>query len=337
MGKYRLAKNLIRSYGKRAAQGALGLAIGTAGYKYLTSGKPKKKKQRVRIHGRLKFNLHQRASAIPGQGGTFSKFFYGKRKIPKGYRSIIKGLAKNYQTYNGTARYTAAVGVQDIQNPLSMFGQADVQALLTNFAVSYKDSRALLMSCSAELMITNQDVGNARITLYDVVCRRDCNYTNNSSPSNAWLHSYADQGATNTVYIGATPFSAELFTQFYKVVKITHIVLGQGQCHTHRVHYAPNKVIDGEYVQYDGYGFKGLTCFTMLVDHGMPYNDSTTKTSVSTGNTALDVVWRKQYKYTYLTDNSNNYYVTNSLPASFAVNEDVMNIGSGTVVVDVNA
>lgn len=103
------------------------------------------------------------------------------------------------------------------------------------------------------------------------------------------------------------------------------------------MHYAPNRKIDGEYVQYAQYGFRGLTCFTMLVDHGFPYNDSTTKTQVSTGKTALDVVWRKQYKYTYITDNSNNYYITNSLPSTFGVGENVFDYGSGAAVAESSA
>lgn len=283
--------------------------------------------------------LHQNASAIPGSGGTFSKFFYGRRKAPKAYRSVIGALSKNFQVYNGSGRAGAAVGLQDVQVPLTMFNSTDVQALLTNIQTNWKNTRAVLMSCSAEVLLTNQDIGNARITLYDIVARRDLAASNVSDPSTAWGHSYGDQTASNSNsnLLGSTPFSADLFTQFFKVLKITHITLGQGQSHTHRVHYQPNKKIDGEYVQYENQGFKGLTCFTMMVDHGMPYNDTTTKTSVSSGKSAIDYVWRKQYKYTFVSDVSNTYYVTNSLPGSFAVSESVMDIGSGATVVETAA
>ena len=45
-----------------------------------------------------------------------------------------------------------------------------------------------------------------------------------------------------------------------------------------------------------------ITCYTNNVAHGLPSNDTTTKTTVSTGAVKLDFVQKSQYRYTYISD-----------------------------------
>lgn len=276
---------------------------------------------------------------VGGHGGTYSSYYYTKRKMPRAFAVDKKALAKNYYVLNGYARQTGTVGQQSIGIVNTMFNYTDINAISQKISVN-QTNKFLLKNCSAEVLMTNQDSGNAQIILYDIVARRDlASSANITTPASAWQNSYGDEGGVNAnaTIVGTTPFSSDLFTQFYKVVKMTYLTLGQGQSHTHRLKFDANKIIDGEYIQYNPNGFKGLTCFTMMVVNGMPYNDTATKTQVSTGNTAIDFIFRKQYSYTWKQDVDTNFSVSNNLPQLFTVNEDIMNEATGAASVDVQA
>lgn len=314
------ARGAGRIFGGQPARVAAGAAA--AGY---AMSKMKKKQNRI----------HQRAIQ-QGQGGSFSKFFYGKRKYPRAMRGLRKALSNNYYVQNQATRFTVGVGKQDATTLFGMFGNGDLTTIGSRVS-SNATARFLASACSGEVMITNQDQGNCRLTIYDIIARRDL--PSSKAPDQVWKASYLDEGSANTDYqiVGTTPFSSDVFTQLYKVVKVTHVILAQGMCHSHRVYYHPNRIVDKEYLATETGAYKGLSCFTMIVASGLPYNDSTTKTSVSTGSVALDCVIRLQYKYTWLSDNTTSYYVSNNLPASFAVGESVMDIGSGTATTDTPA
>nr|WAE42971.1 MAG: capsid protein [Cressdnaviricota sp.] len=292
---------------------------------------PKKKKYKKSV------SIHQASKAgIGGHGGTYTTFYYTPRKMPLSFKRNFKALSKNYYTINGAIRYTSAVGLQNSNTIQSMFNYTDLNAISQKVSAN-QTNKVLMKSCSSELMITNQDAANSNIIIYDIIARRDLATTSNlATPDVAWARSYGDEGATNSNWNipGSTPFSADLFTQFYRVCKISHVTLGQGQCHTHRVKFSPNIIIDGELIQYNTNGLKGVTCFTMVVQSGFPQNDVTTKSQVSLGQTTLDFVYKKQYSYTWMSDNDTTYSTTNSLPTTFTVGESVMSEATGAAITD---
>lgn len=283
---------------------------------------PKKKK-----------SIHQKAINV-GTGGSMSKFFYGRRKVPRGFRT--KGLAKNYFVSNYATRLQATVGKQEVANALVMCNLSDLTTIKGRVSAT-DTSKYMLDTCSAEVMISNRELTNVRVYVYDVIARRDLN--NVPTAAQGWTSGYADEGGADSNYqvVGTLPFSDDIFTQFFKVLKITHITLAQGQVHTHRVRFSPRKLIDGECLKYVNNGIKGLTCFTMVVVHGYPENDTTTKTQVSTGTATVDIISRKQYKYMYMVDSDTSYYQSNNLPSAFTVNESIVDMGSGAVTTDQQA
>jgi hypothetical protein len=120
-------------------------------------------------------------------------------------------------------------------------------------------------------------------------------------------------------------------------------VLGSGQSHTHYQNVKPNKWYNEELLFTTGNAttanssLKGFTVHTMIVAHGMPYNDLTTQTQVSTGQVALDIVYTKQLKYYVIQQNFSTTYANNTLPTSFTVQEEIMNPGLGTRTGDLPA
>jgi hypothetical protein len=153
----------------------------------------------------------------------------------------------------------------------------------------------------------------------------------NNDPRTAWSQGETDAGATNmAIQVGCTPFSSPRFTQFFKVVKVTHVILPAGGTHEHRVHYEPNKLLNQEVVQDSG-NIRNLTHYTMATVYGAPDNDATTKTVVSIGTTSVDFVQTKQYRWSYLSDSTSNNAFTQSLPTTYATTEAVFNDESGVV------
>ena len=281
---------------------------------------------------RKKVRLHQRAT-VSSNGGSFSVFNYGQRKLKLPY-SVVKNLSKNYYVYNEAGRLTSAVGQQNFNNIVTTFENTT----LNNISISISSSltqRLILMSATVETLFTNVGLGTARVILYDIIVRKDLVTTASSTPASTLKNFYGDEtGGSNVNYLvpGITPFSNDTFTQFYKVLKMTHIDLAQGQTHVHKCHFGANKIMNREAFNQSQYGLKGLTCFTLIQQSGCPANDSTTKTQVSLGATAIDYVTKYQIKYTSMQDAVTNMTPYQVIPTAFTVGEEIVDIGSGTIV-----
>lgn len=287
----------------------------------------------ARVKGR-RLSLHQ--NSIPaGIGGYFSNFFYGKKRLPIA-KSVFKNLSKNYYVYNTAQRAASTVGVQTAFPGITMFNKTDLQAINALIGANTNVQKTMFLNCSAEIITTNCGLGSVRYTLYDIIARRDLSTSITQTPIYAWVNSYADEGASNGNFAipGTTPFSSDLFTQMFIVKKITHVDLGEGQSHTHRIRYHPNRTLDREYLINEAYGYRGLTCFTMCVAHGMPSNDATTHSQVSLGASQLDVVTKQQYSYTWINDSTTTFTVSQNLPTSYTVGGELIDQGSGAVAAE---
>jgi len=260
---------------------------------------------------------------------------------------LMKQLhASNYWYNNYATRLTAGVGVASIFST-SLLGSGaftttpnydqDIPAIQYKVAGAItgqsKASRFLVESAYHDFRITNQDLGNVEIHIYDVSCKNDATL----APQQALYQGLNDEsdgsfGFSNTVVpIGLVPTQSALFNQFYRVKQHTRIILAQGQSHSHSCYIKPMRVMNSELMTDASLSLKGLSMWTMIVVNGLPQNDSTTKTQVSTGNCALDIVATKTIKYTWSSDTNNSYFYTNTLPSAFTVGENIVNIGSGAI------
>ena len=79
-----------------------------------------------------------------------------------------------------------------------------------------------------------------------------------------------------------------------------------------------------------------FSCFTMLVAHGLPSNDTVTKTNVSTGSVKLDIVTKTQYRYTYVAGTTTPITYNNNR-TTFPNGQDIVNVGSGAIGTDMQA
>ena len=265
-----------------------------------------------------------------------------------------KDLGAQYWYQNNAQRLTCTPGKQAYY-AYSMFGNysvngdanndlAEIQAYInaqiglgTSSAVQgYKTTKFMTAQCKATYKMTNQDSGNAEVRIYDIAVRRDTGVY----PTTAWSGGVQDESGTGSfdysLQLGVEPTSSQTFNAFYKIKQQTRIILGAGQSHTHYVNLKPNKWIDGELVGNGANYLAGYTMFTLILVSGMPYNDQTTLTQVSSGQCNLDIVMTKQHKYYVLQNATTQFNATASrLPTSFTSGqEEVMQTGYGTKLQD---
>jgi len=291
------------------------------------------------IKKRRTASLHQKALPnIPGHGagGTFSAYNM-RRPLTKWQVGLKKNAASNFVYANSAQRLTSGIGVQAISLLSNTYANIDI---LNQFSSTNQTCKTIIESCTENSIIRNQNNNDCYLTLYDIVCRRD-QYASTSSeqtPFTSWANGNGDAGASNMLYqVGTTPFSSPQFTQYFKVVKVTHIILPAGGTHEHRVHYEPNRLISREVATISGF-IRNLTHFTMAVQYGAPDNDSSVVTTVSIGSSTLDVVQTKQYKYTYVSDAVTNNSFVAALPTSYpSTFETIIQDESGTRVADTTA
>lgn len=141
-------------------------------------------------------------------------------------------------------------------------------------------------SLMQETSITNSSNIYWQMTLYDYVARRDTSSfqggIDKSTPLHMWSQSLHYSGATlaptNNTYpwtVKATPFQAQMFTQFYKVVKTTTVWLGPGATHTHVMKNHLNKLFYPTRFQVTTGNLQGVTCGTIWTIIGQPVEATT--------------------------------------------------------------
>lgn len=275
---------------------------------------------------------------IPISGGESKSFFTLKRpnKTKIGKLEYLKSTVVN----NSAVRTTSLIGKQTSMNLVTCFDTADVSSLFTAIGITGKTARLILHSIHAESLITNCENSNARIYLYDIIARRDVQ-TGYVDPTSVFQAGFADAStggsAANYLVPGVTPFGNHRFTEWFKILQTTEIILSPGATHTHVVHYAPNRLQSHEIDSATSAGcIAGLTVYTMLVVHGTPMNDSVTKTDVTLGPMNLDIVRKEMMSYSYAHQNYASDTITNSLNLTFAVGGETIN-DDGVVQADTNS
>lgn len=343
-----LSRRQNYSLSRRYAQAAAAGRLIKAGYKVakyvIKNRRSSKKKPAAKSTDVPKF----KNVIVHGAGGQITKFI-AREKSTNRAASLFKLNPSNVLYWNDAQRLNVNPGsmafasyglftggalsaTESTNNDLASM-QYKIEAATTG---PQKTSRYFIKSGYASLRMTNQDMGNVEIMIYDVVCRRD----NDSNPGEDMVAGLNDQcNGSYTAYNmppGVTPGSVQLFNTYYKIKQKTRIVLGSGQSHCHQVSLTPNKVFDATMLNDGSRCIKGFTYWILVLVNGMPYNDSTTTTQVSLGQCHLDIVWTKQMKYKWNSDSTNTTNITQNLPTAFTNNEHIMQT-DGDIVNDTAA
>jgi len=279
----------------------------------------------------------QRAQSDP-LGGSTSQWTLKRPAVNLG--GVGKVVTPHITVNNTSGRLTSAIGQQSVGIVASHFNIADYTALMTtSYGATVKSRKLLMKHVSSTVLITNQESVPCYYTIYDLIARRDGNATV-TDPLVAFTGGMADaQGAIAGSYLvpGVDPFSNPRFVEYFNIKQVTSGTLLPGNVHTHRVYYEPNFIGSHEIDSFTTNYIKGLTHYTIIVFHGTPENDSTTKTQVSLSACALDYVVKNKYVTKAIELNYEAANATNSLPTAFGVGGEVINEFTGAAIPDLAA
>jgi len=288
------------------------------------------KKQKVASRTRTMLKK-KNGRQIPVGGGDSVSYFTRKNKPTSAIVKLSKELPVASIVQNFAGRVECAVGAQGYFLLGDYFTVADVNLghvlLAGNGAGAPQGAKTVFKSVHSEGMITNMENVNARITIYDCIARKDTDATV-TSPLTAISTGYNDisgGSSTDSIIVGGTPFGIPRFTEYFEVLQTSKVILSPGACHTHVVHYEPQKLLSKIIsARVAGTGIGRVTVFTIVKFHGTPINDLTTQTQVSTSHIALDYVQSEEYKVNVVSVHLPFIDVNDTLPAAFTVAGNTM-------------
>lgn len=163
----------------------------------------------------------------------------------------------------------------------------------------FNTRRFMINSVTTEHRIKNQTTTPVKITLYDIVSRRDQDGALNVGPLNDWTAGLANESIslpiapadTNSLgytQVGITPFQSKQFTAKWRVKNVNTFMLDAGLEHTHFIKMKIGGMFDHERVIGQDV-LRGLTHYTIMVTVGGLVQDGATNT-VSTSSTTIDQV-----------------------------------------------
>lgn len=261
-----------------------------------------------------------------GVGGQYTECVY---RGPTSYgvdRTSVSLYAPQVEVANIAGQLLVTPGVQNAAAPMQMCSSADFNLI----AGTSKIQRYVLERAIGEIFMANNYKANVRITIYDVVARRDIPSATLTSAFTTWSQGLTDIGLTNTYQnVGATPYGSDAFNFYWKVLNRTEVVLAGGSVHRHRVVWKGGKLVAGPEAAYLS-GWKDCTYNTLVVISGQPAHDSTTKTSVTLGSGGIDYTIQTEHRWKLLSSNLPVINRSNALATSFAAGEAEAFVGGTT-------
>lgn len=312
----------------------MGRAIGKQFYKAYKSysSKPKDSRSAKTAEKRVA-SMIDHSGVLQGVGGSvsYTKIPCSRRK-PLGY-----DLAQNqHYVLNLASRTTSTVGAQNAQSFGGALTKTELGYLLGTVTANVPRAKILIKSVKIKYLFTNQALGNARIVLYDTVAKRDLGSSRVHDPVTAWDSGLQDAGLAANKYkvFDVKPWQSQLFNEFFRIVGRKYLTLAGGAFHEHTISFDCNYVLDGELQASIDDGVKDLTVWTVFIHSGLPANDSTTKTDLSLGGGAIDVVQSTEYIYTYQGATNVGVTISDSLAKTFTVGESIVSEGQNVVATE---
>jgi len=200
-----------------------------------------------------------------------------------------------------------------------------------------------LKALDVEVSINNPTSNTQIYDIYDVVCKRDIPLTSVtgltisvSSPLIAWVNGMAQQvdpstGITvppdPTLYLGSKPTDAQLFNDYYRVVKHTQLIMPQNASHVHKIVVNPNQTMDlSELLTMSSYliGVKDVTMYSFAIMRGTVGLDITNNSSTTFAG-AMRWVSQEHHRFSFLqsqgsTWNGQNNVSYGSAPTGILLN-----------------
>lgn len=270
--------------------------------------------------------------------GSETHTIYPKRPYPVP-KLTDKAISKQQYTNNNSGNVTWGIGEQNYQLVAAVLDRPQMNTLFP-YVGTYA-TRIHLRNVKWEVMLSNPTTALQRVDVYDIICKKDVQAQGAAAgvgnPQECMQNTFSDfakngGGQSSTAYkqLGLTPFTNPAFGQFFRILKVTPLLLQGGQVHSHKCEYTVNKLMDKEYAQYEGKAYKDVTCYTLIRVHGTPENDNTTLTQVSTGAGRINYVYYETLDYAVYDRTTPEIDYTQNLPTAFTAGALIENIGIST-------
>lgn len=259
--------------------------------KYVKRTKPYRKKYVSKSKGGL---LKSTALA----GAVDKSVYREKHKMTLSKRLLSTLTPVNFYQYNSITRFSAAPGRQTA-NSINYFLYNDLNPQFASVGgVGANNTKQLfIQSLTANSSIQNAGNFPIQLTMYDVTYKRemDASDAQTFSPELAWNNGEIQQGnALGASMIGSYPTRVDLFTENYKVNKITTKYLAAGAVHQHVLQIEPNKRVSYNRVN-TSIRYANLSHATMIVAKGLPCDTSGNTTFIDSSGNPLHEVPPESY------------------------------------------
>lgn len=293
------------------------LHMGKAAYSALGYGAPKKAYIAQKAYKKAPSKAYKPRKSVVRQPSARRKY---KQRSGSNFNSKVKdvvydqmcarntfmqNVAQQFQP-SGSAPTTGAV----LGNLLQLFKPADIYTIAGEIAANPRAMKFRIESGSVFSTLVNQDIANAKLTLYYCRARRDvpASETNINTIFSAGLADPASAtslpGATD---INVTPFMSPRFCAYFKIYKTKVVILPGGGTIQLKVSSSRRKTINPTVdISTDLIAHRNLTKFIFLKVEGQPTNDSVTKTNLGQTTPRIDVVNKLQIEFTWIADISRN-------------------------------
>lgn len=230
----------------------------------------------------------------------------------------------------------------------TLFNQNPTTLDPTGTTFNVNQIRPYFMSCLGTFRFNNFTNGNISMTIYDIHCKT----STGDSPIKLWddgdRAEEADAAAVggNNFVIGSKPTDSKRFKQYWKVDKVTSVIMKPGEEHEHKIVHAPNTAqFQNNYLQSiqsgtGAYQYIGrLTRGVMWVITGQAFVDRGVGGTGGVSTTAAETanVWDLHYKYSMLQNPSTVITTSNALTAGSGTAPTLINEDTGVSAVAIQA
>lgn len=265
-------------------------------------------------------SINQTAKKIGTHALSYGKCAMLKKGMNWVLKKSLKDSSYSLKQYNGSAVTAALAGFQSAATITGVFTEYDLTAFPAPPPLSGVLDRSFVKDCSLSITLMNQSNVPTFVDLYDIVARQDRSPITGNGPLSYWGSNIASSGTgqSSSTY-GATPFNSTVFTEGFKVLKITRINMGAGETAEHRCKYTFNRVFKKEIYPNpvasveDTGSIRGLTHYVLIVTRGAPSDAD--DLVVGPAPTKIDFIFSKAYKY-QPTSVGSQVFTTESLPTT---------------------
>lgn len=275
----------------------------------------RKKKRRTKTH-------------VAGMNGSMSSTRLGRRFFKSG-GVLAKQVVHKQTVATSLGNFTlSSIGKQQVLQ-LPILTAADLISIrtLANGGVATDNQLKLfLYESKQKIHLRNQHNALVTVLIYDISTKSVPLGSSMDSPTEAWETGLQNMGlaVNHSLNIHQTPSFSPEFRRFFKIQKVTKVLMEAGQQHEHSVYMGTNRLVDTTAVGTGGItSMPGLTSWCMIVHYGSLAHETAITTTVSYTAARLDYTVFKSTVFAFPESELPTYTLTNGLATAF-IDADMM-------------